>query len=328
MIKHIVISGGGPAGLMMYGAAKHLAQHEFWKLRDIKSIYACSIGAYLGVVLALDYEWAWLDDYFIERPWEKMKSLAAISFLQIFEKKGLLDDKFITELIGPLLTAKNISLDITLAEFYALNKIDLHFYTTNINGNQLVKVDLSHASHPQLALIKALNMSMAYPMLFKPICYQEEEHASANASASASANANASASASASANANACYIDGGLLNNFPLNDCITQEKCNKDEILAFKNILIRDEGNITQESSLFDFFMTIVTKMSYALDRDNEKDETEFKYIVPCLVEDLDSLPAWLTALSTMEIRAQLIEKGEQHGKLFLADKLKLQGGL
>jgi predicted acylesterase/phospholipase RssA len=297
MIKHLVISGGGPAGLMMYGAAKHLAQQDFWKLQDIKSIYACSIGAYLGVVLALDYEWAWLDDYFIERPWEKMKSLATISFLQIFEKKGLLDENFIRELIGPLLTAKNISLDITLAEFYAVNKIDIHIFTTNINGNEMQKVDLSHSTHPHLTLIKALNMSMAYPMLFKPICCSRTENENA-----------------------ACYIDGGLVNNFPLHDCLTQEKCQKDEILAFKNILVQEKGDITQESSLFDFFMTIVTNMSYAMDRSFHANEEEFKYIVPCLLENLNSLPAWLKALATMDIRVQLIEKGLQYGQTFLMD--------
>ena len=33
-IKHLVMSGGGPAGLITYGAAKHLHKKGFWKLEN------------------------------------------------------------------------------------------------------------------------------------------------------------------------------------------------------------------------------------------------------------------------------------------------------
>ena len=66
-IKHIVISGGGPTGFITYGAACHLAKCNFWKLEDIETIYGCSVGAYIGVVLSLGYDWEWLDDYFIKK---------------------------------------------------------------------------------------------------------------------------------------------------------------------------------------------------------------------------------------------------------------------
>ena len=80
-IKHLVFSGGGPAGLLTYGAAKYLAQKGFWTLSDIKSIYGCSIGAYMGIIISLNYEWDWLDDYFIKRPWEKIVSINAMSLI-------------------------------------------------------------------------------------------------------------------------------------------------------------------------------------------------------------------------------------------------------
>jgi hypothetical protein len=41
-IKHIVMNGGGPAGLITYGAAKYLHKKGFWKLENIESIYGCS----------------------------------------------------------------------------------------------------------------------------------------------------------------------------------------------------------------------------------------------------------------------------------------------
>ena len=39
LIKHIVLSGGGPSGLLTYGAIRHLAKEGFWQLKNIKSIY-------------------------------------------------------------------------------------------------------------------------------------------------------------------------------------------------------------------------------------------------------------------------------------------------
>ena len=55
-IKHLVISGGGPSGLLTYGAASYLARQGFWSIENIESIYGCSIGAYMGVVFSLGYD--------------------------------------------------------------------------------------------------------------------------------------------------------------------------------------------------------------------------------------------------------------------------------
>ena len=51
------MSGGGPAGLLTYGAARHLAKQKYWLLSDIKTIYGTSIGSFMGVILSLEYEW-------------------------------------------------------------------------------------------------------------------------------------------------------------------------------------------------------------------------------------------------------------------------------
>ena len=288
-IKHLVISGGGPAGFLTYGALRHLAQKEFWKLADIESIYGCSIGAFFGVIVSLGYEWEWLDDYFIKRPWEKILNFSPLTF---FEKKGLLDEKFIEDSIAALLSAKDLNVTITLAELYAHNHIDIHMYTTNINKPLIEKVDLSHQTHPDLTVIKALTMSMCYPFLFKPVCLTPEE----------------------------CYIDGGLLNNYPLNDCIIQTKCNKDaEILAFKNIWLRTPDNnnhITEESSIFDFLLALIKKMHLSID--TERHQPEIKHTVKFEIKGLEGLSRWLEALSNEEMRKSLIDEGSATAGLLL----------
>ena len=286
IIKHLVFSGGGPAGLLTYGPPKYLSKKGFWDISNIKSIYGCSIGAYMGVIISLNYEWEWLDDYFIKRPWDKVVGLQALSFIEAFDNKGLLGDTFIVESLKPLLEAKDLSINITLQELYEYNHIDIHIYTTNLNTSLLDKVDISHTTHPTMSVIKALYMTSAYPFAFKPICEDDN-----------------------------CFIDGGLLNNYPLNDCISQTKCDKNEILAFKNIWVVDDYKINEQSSVIDFLIVLMKKMQKHID--TEVDQEDIKNTVRCLIEDLDSIGSWIKALSTPEMRKQLIEKGSLQAKIF-----------
>jgi predicted acylesterase/phospholipase RssA len=288
-IKHLVISGGGPSGLLTYGAASYLAKKGFWSLSNIESIYGCSIGAYMGVVFSLGYEWEWLDDYFIKRPWEKVVANSTNHLVDIYEQKCLINDQFFTEGIEPLLTAKDLCVTITLEEFYAFNHIDIHFYATNLNSVRLEKVDLSHTTHPSLSLITALRMTMAFPLIFQPI-YDEENHT--------------------------CCIDGGVLNNFPLNDCLQQTKCLNDEILAFKNIWPTQWQKINEKSSMLDFLLIVMKKVQTTLDTALE--QAEVKHTVKCNMDDLGNLNKWIQALSSEELRFNCIEKGYKEAELFL----------
>ena len=290
IIKHLVFSGGGPAGLITYGAVKELADANVWSLHNIHSMYGCSIGAYLAVVLSLGYEWTWLDDYILKRPWEKVFALTAQSFWDAYEQKGLLGEKIVLESLKPLLEAKDLPEQCTLQELYAFNHIDIHLYTTNINSVRLTKVDLSHTTHPTLSVIKALCMSMSYPLAFKPVCIDED-----------------------------CFIDGGLLNNFPLNDCLTQTGCDETEVLAFKHIWNEhaDKITITADSTIIDYMVFLTKKMQCEIC--TEEQQAPIKNIVYCRVDGLAGLGQWLNAINTEEARMKLMEQGVAAGKRFLS---------
>ena len=287
-IKHLVISGGGPSGLLSYGVVSQLAKKGFWKLADIKSMYGCSIGAYIGFLLSLGYEWDWLDDYFIKRPWEKLVATSTTRLTDIYEKKCLLNEHFYTEAIRPLLRGKDLNDNITLAEFYEYTKIDLHMYAANINALKLEKIDISHKTHPDLSIIQALRMTMAVPIIFEPIFIE-----------------------------NGCYIDGGLINNYPLNDCIEEEQCDTDEILGIKNIWKDTNQPINEKSSIFDFLLEIIKKMRASIDTDFE--QKDIKYTVNCVTDEFASFDKWVEALSSENMRKKLIENGRNQAELFLA---------
>lgn len=288
-IKHIVISGGGPSGLISYGIAAQLEKKEFWKLENIKSIYGCSIGAYVGLIISLGYEWEWIDDYFIKRPWGKLVGESRVNIIDIYEKKSLINERFFTEAVIPLLKGKDLNPNITLLELYNYTKIELHMFTTDINSARLEKYDISYKTFPDLPVVDALQMSMAIPIIFQPILINEH-----------------------------CFIDGGLLNNFPLNDCIQDQECELDEILAFKNIWSHRKYTVNnQDSSIFDLFLCLLKKMEVSLD--TQEDQIEVKYTIKCFIEDLSGFDKWLETLSNETLRRDIIENGYKQADDFLA---------
>lgn len=286
-IKHLVISGGGASGLLAYAIASQLARKGFWQLADIKSMYGTSIGAYVCFILSLSYDWQWIDDYFIKRPWEKLVASSTTRLTEIYEKKCLINEHFYIDAIVPLLRGKDLDETITMKELYAYNHIDIHIYATDINAARLKKIDISHESHPDLSVVKALQMTMALPIIFQPICENDF-----------------------------CYVDGGLINNYPLNDCIEQQKCDTDEILGLKNIWKERKYHINEKSSIFDFLLVLMRKMQASVD--TEYDQVEIKYNVHCLLDDLVYLEKWAEALKSSDMRKSIIEKGYSQAELFL----------
>ena len=278
VIKHLVFSGGGPVGLISYGAAKQLNKKKFWEIENIETIYGTSVGAYMGTLISLGYDWDWIDDYFIKRPWRKIIDIEIITLLEAYNKKGLLGEKFINDIILPLLEAKGLSKDVTFQELYEFNKIEIHIYSTEINGEHMKKIDISYITHPDMKVITGLCMSMAFPFIFSPVIDSEQ-----------------------------CYIDGGVLNNFPLNDCL-EKNSDSDEILGFDIRFPEQENKILEESTIINYLVILLKKMKKEIELNNTK--REMKNIVNCQVNNFLGFKAWIDLLEDEKLRREIIEDG------------------
>jgi len=292
-IHYLVLAGGGPNGFVTYGALFQTAQANMWNIKDIKGIYGCSSGAYIGMMISLGYPWEWIDDYLINRPWEKLVGMSMINIFDIFNNRSLIADTFFRDSILPLLTGKGLLENITLEEFYNFNKIDFHMYAVNINGESMQKEDISYKTHPSLSLISALSMTMALPLLFSPV-FEEEK----------------------------CYIDGGFVNNFPVNDCLEQTGCNEDEILAIRYIY---KGNtktdaIVKSAPVTKIIWTILYKLACALD--TTPDQKQIKNIIDCVIESTFDFPTWIKNISDTFNRKSMIDHGKVCANAFM-EKIK-----
>lgn len=290
-IKHLVISGGGPLGLRYLGALEKLEQTHFWQLEDIESIYGTSIGAIIGAILCLKYDWETLNKYIIERPWHDAFKVNAKQIFDSYYNKGLFDKKLAEIIFKPLLEAKDLHLSITLKELYDFSKIDLHIFTFELN--KFETVEFSHSSHPDVSLLQALTMSSALPGIFMPTIIDK-----------------------------CCYIDGGVLCNYPLNQCI-RDHTNKDEILGIKSSYSKEIDNfanveVTSDSSLLEYVICIsINSMNYIQDS-IKMDNIE--NTVRCYIKEnpltLDYIQA---SIIDQDLRRQWIQLGEQDALDFLS---------
>ena len=285
MIKHIVINGGGPTGLISYGVLKHLHDKNYFDVNNIQSIYGTSIGGIFGVILSLRYDWDTLDDYILKRPWEKIFKVQPEDFFNLFYSKGLFNFSIVEGMLSKLFDAKDLSLDITLQEFYEFTKITHHFFTVKADTLQLI--DISYKSHPNLLLIKALEMTTAIPIFSKPI-FED----------------------------NICYLDGGILVNYPLKYCLENEKCEKEEILGVKNTYPIHTSKINEEMNLLEYLQNILGTI---LDKIHENCEDNIPNEVKCYCDkNITNYQTWLNNLIDIDKRKELVEYGINCAEQFL----------
>ena len=294
-IKHLVLSGGGPVGLLEYGILKNLSQKKIIKYENIKSIYASSIGSLIGLIYLLQLEWEWIDDFFIKRPWFNIAEINTSSILNIYYSKGLLDSNTIIKVIKPLLLSKCLNIDITLRELYDYTKIDFHIFTTNIN--KIISVDLNHISSPDLKLYDAITMTSCVPILFKPVYYNNEY-----------------------------YLDAGILINCPINECLKKENCNTTNILALLNdkrkpLLYENNSidNIDKNSSLISFLIFLLKNIVKKLTILENENNIEIENIINvCLTESTVDINYWFKVLENEDLRKELIDLGIKQSEKFI----------
>ena len=116
LIKHLVISGGGPTMIQTLGSIQHLEENKFIDINNIETIYGTSAGAIIGVLICLKFDWITLHDYIIKRPWQDVFPIKVQNILDSYTKRGLFDMKTVEKCFKPLFDAKDIPLDINMGK--------------------------------------------------------------------------------------------------------------------------------------------------------------------------------------------------------------------
>ena len=366
-IKHLVISSGGPAGIMMYNILRTLNLKGVWNINNIQTIYGSSIGSFTAVLIALNYDWATMDDFILKRPWDKIfrqysstgtsnagasagagagagasagsgagtaptansgigvsnnttcgdnghpvnegssygssvsatiaeatskaatyaidaKNKLDIVF-KLYNQHGIYGIKEFTETLRPALQGKDMTVSITLQEFYEKTGIELHFIVTEMN--KFITVNFSHKTHPTQSLVEACYMSCCYPFVFSPI-YRD----------------------------GCCYTDGGIINDYPVNECLIDQKCDNSEILGVKMLWERKPANLTEKSSVLQFVSTFFNQIKGNL-FENRPTRSILNEVV--CVSKIFASQDWMNCIKDENYRRELMLRGETFANLFLS---------
>jgi predicted acylesterase/phospholipase RssA len=289
-IKHLVISGGGPLGIRFLGVLETLNMENYWNIEEIESIYGTSIGSVLGAMICLKYDWETLDNYIINRPWHDSIKVTPKQLFESYYNKGLFNKKIVEIIFKPLLEAKGLTLSITLEELFNYSGIDLHIFTFEVNSFETK--ELSHSSNPNLLLLDALFMSSALPGLFIPTIKD-----------------------------NSCYIDGGIMCNFPINECL-RDHPEENECLG----VLYSHGeihksipnlSIDESSSLLDYINCItINSVNYIRNTIKIK---KIKNVVKCTpTENPLNIEVMSKMISSLDMRKEWIELGKNDAIIFL----------
>jgi len=234
IIDRLVLSGGGVWGMSCYGALRESNIRGFWDIKNIKSIYGTSVGAMLAVCLSLQYEWSYIDDYLIDRPWDQIFKFNLSAIVASFQQRGIFGQTQLREIFLPLFKGKDISIDITMAEFVEKTGIELFLYATDLSD--LRHIEFSSKTHPQWKLMDALYCSCCLPILFSPFFLSDEK---------------------------TVYVDGGILHNYPLAFCCNNHstECNNDSIFGINKNYSAIEP-LSTASSLYDVLLYLFSKVN------------------------------------------------------------------
>lgn len=276
----------------MYGAAKYLHKKGMWDTKNIESIYGTSVGAYLAILISLGYEWDTLDDYLFKRPWHKVypcvNGSTTDNLMRLFKDKGVVTLAQFMESCRPLLLGRDIPVTVTMKEYFQRTRIDLHFYCIELNTFTLI--DMSHKTHPDLSLVEACYMSACVPFAFKPMIRDGK-----------------------------CYVDGALLCNYPINECLIQKKCALEEVLGFNILWEKNKQQLNEESGVFKFLGAYVIHIFYHLWIGREY--TKIPNQVMCSPDMCMEMGDWSECVRSEARRRELCKRGEMYGSIFFMYK-------
>jgi hypothetical protein len=191
------------------------------EINNIDSIHATSVGSMIGVFLALKYDMGEVEEYLVKRPWNRVFQFTLPNLLSAVERRGIFDQSALREMFLPFFLARDLSIDMTLREFYDVTRVDFHCISTEIG--EFKTVNLSHKTHPEWKLIDAVYCSSCLPILFAPFFHVTAE------------------------GKNEYYMDGGLLDNYPVQACLDALNAKDDALSESKAKDSENESDLEEE---------------------------------------------------------------------------------
>ena len=224
MIKNLVFEGGGVKGIAFIGALNKLKLEN--KLNNVNKIAGTSAGSSIAALYACGYNSKELKDIVWNTDFNQFKDDSFGIFRDMyrfynyygFHKGDLLKD-YHENLISEKFKQKNV----TFQDLYNKTGNELTITGSCVNTGQLDYFNI--LTNPNMIVSDAVRISMSIPYYFMPFKFN-----------------------------NKLYIDGGILNNYPVNYYDFEDEYGKKTIINEETLgiqlLTNDEYNNTKDMSI------------------------------------------------------------------------------
>lgn len=184
MYNKLILSGGGKRGLMLLGSLEYIYQHKQTEISSINHYIGTSIGSIISYFLIIGYKPEELIAYLISTKF--FQHFKSIDLISLSNCEGGFDWDIIKNYVFDLTQKKLGYHNLTMLDLY--NKYNKTLTCTTYNYTKQQIEYISHITNPDLPCIDALRMSSNIPLYFSKFKYNDCE-----------------------------YIDGCIINNFPIN---------------------------------------------------------------------------------------------------------------
>lgn len=202
-ISNLVLEGGGIKGIAYLGALKELTQQGF-PLQKLQRVAGTSIGAIVSLFIGLGYSIEEIEEIILEEDFQKFQDDSrgfvrdTYRFIQEF---GFYRGDYFKRWIEKVIYTKTKKKKITFAEVNALKKHagfkEMYFVATNLSTKQ-VEI-FSHEHTPHFTIADAVRCSASVPFLYSVIRLKKSKKGRF-----------------ISHRTGDIYLDGGILNNYPI----------------------------------------------------------------------------------------------------------------
>jgi predicted patatin/cPLA2 family phospholipase len=203
-IDTLCFCSGGIQGIVLIGVLKQLLNNNFIDIKNIRTFSGSSIGAMLAFLMCINFTIDEIILFIISYDFNNIESEYNIE--NIFTSFGFNKGEIIETLFCKLLKHKLNKSDYTFMELYKITNKKLIIVGTNFTkGTEQI---FSYKKTPTYSVIKALRISISIPIIFTPIKMNNDY-----------------------------FVDGALLNNFPINACNKKTTLGLNLINPFENKL-------------------------------------------------------------------------------------------
>ena len=286
MYKNLVISSGGLYLLSAIGTITRLLKLKIINNDKIENIYGTSAGGVVGLLLCLKIDWELFEEYVINRPLPEEFQLSMNNIFEYMESKGFIGREVYDVILKSVFKMKGLKYEITFRQLYEYSNIKLNVFALNFNTfkNEVFNYELT----PDYPVIDAVYMSATFPFVFKPIYYN-----------------------------NSYYIDGGVENDYPIDECL--KKCKNEETLGInikypKNYVSELELDISHNA--IDYCIKMIRKL-IELNKKKNNNKNILKNEIIIRMNSIDSL----MDLTSNETRRNLIKLGKNSIDEYISNK-------